>query len=112
MKFQPVSFRVPSALHPVGRAMFPPDTENACAMVARCWRLLGFDSNNPDVWHALGTALAELGHRAASLTALRNAVLLDESRADTHLALGKLLFDSGRLDDALRCFDRAAVLTG
>jgi Tfp pilus assembly protein PilF len=111
MKFQPVSFRGPTALHPVTRAMFPPDIENARVMVERCSRLLGLDSNNPDVWHVLGTALAGLGHRAAALTAFRNAVLLDECRADTHLALGKLLFDSGRLDDALQCFDRAAALT-
>jgi protein O-GlcNAc transferase len=112
MKFHPVSFRVPGAPYPVTRARFPLELENAHAMVARCSRLLGLDADNADVWHALGTTLAALGQRGAALTALRNAVLLDESRADTHLALGRLLFDAGRLDDALRCFDCAAALTG
>jgi tetratricopeptide (TPR) repeat protein len=79
------------------------------AVVVRCMRLLRFDANNADVWHTLGTALAALGDRGGALTALRNAVMLDESRAHTHLALGKLLFDTGRLDDALRCFDCAAA---
>ena len=87
------------------------ETEVARAVVARCSRLLRIDANNSDVWHALGTALAALGDRAAAFTALRNAVLLDAGRANTYLALGKLLFDTGRLDDALRCFDCAAALT-
>jgi tetratricopeptide (TPR) repeat protein len=77
------------------------------ATVVRCSRLLNFDAGNADVWHTLGTALAALGDRAGALRALRNAVMLDESRAHTHLVLGKLLFDTGRVDDALRCFDRA-----
>lgn len=85
--------------------------EVARAVVARCSRLLRIDADNADIWHALGTALAALGDRGAAFIALRNAVLLDESRAHTHLALGKLLFDIGRLDDALHCFDCAAALT-
>lgn len=84
--------------------------EVARATVVRCLRLLRVDVNSADVWHTLGTALATLGDRGGALTALRNAVMLDESCAHTHLALGKLLFDTGRLDDALRCFDRAARL--
>lgn len=88
-----------------------PEVEVARAVVARCTRLLRRDTNNPEVWHALGTALATLGDRAAAFTALRNAVMLDGNRADTHLAMGKLLFETGRLDDALRCFDFAAALT-
>jgi hypothetical protein len=31
--------------------------------------------------------------------------LLDGNRASTQLALGNLFFDTGRLDDALRCFE-------
>ena len=85
-------------------------TEVARAVVMRCSRLLRIDGNDADVWHALGTALAVLGDRAAAFTALKNAVLLDGNRANTHLALGNLLFDTGRLDDALRCYDCAAAL--
>jgi len=85
------------------------DLESARAAVRRCSRRLRFDADDADVWHALGTALAALGDRAGALTALRNAVLLDGSRASTYLALGKLLFDTGRLDEALRCFERATA---
>ena len=85
------------------------EVEVARTVVVRCSRLLRFNANDAEVWHTLGTALASLGDRAGALTALRNALLLDESRAHTHLALGKLLFDTGRLDDALRCFDCAVA---
>jgi tetratricopeptide (TPR) repeat protein len=77
--------------------------------VERYSRALCANANDADAWHALGTALAALGDRVGAFTALRNAVLLDETRAHTHLALGKLLFDTGRLDDALRCFECAAA---
>jgi len=68
-----------------------------------------FAANDPDAWHALGIALAAIGDRAGAFTALRNAVLLDGNRASTHLALGNLFFDTGRLEDALRCFESASV---
>ena len=44
-----------------------------------------------------------------AFTALRNAVRLDGNRPDTHLALGNLLFDTGRFDEALRCFEFATA---
>ena len=78
-------------------------------MVLRGSRLLSDDGSDVDAWHALGTALALLGDRAGAFTALRNAVMLDEGRAKNHLALGKLLFDTGCLDDALQCFECAAA---
>jgi Flp pilus assembly protein TadD len=71
-----------------------------------------FDADDPDAWHSLGVALAAIGDRVGALTALRNAALLDGSRATTQLALGNLLFDAGRLDDALRCFESAAARDG
>jgi Flp pilus assembly protein TadD len=64
-----------------------------------------FATNDPDAWHALGIALAAIGDRVGAFTALRNAALLDGNRASTQLALGNLFFDTGRLDDALRCFE-------
>jgi cytochrome c-type biogenesis protein CcmH/NrfG len=73
-----------------------------------CSRLLRNDADDADAWHTLGVALVALGNRAGAVTALRNAILLDGERAQTQLALGKLLFDTGRVDDALRCFERAA----
>ena len=68
-----------------------------------------FEANDPEAWHALGIALAATGDRAGAFTALRNAALLDASRANTQLALGNLFFDTGRLDDALRCFESAVA---
>ncbi len=85
------------------------ELEIARDAVTRCSQMLRMNANDADAWHALGSALATLGDRAGAFTALRNAVLLDETRAQSHLALGKLLFDSGRLDDALRCFECAAA---
>lgn len=70
-----------------------------------------FEANDPDEWHTLGIALATIGDRAGAFTALRNAVLLDGSRANTQRALGNLFFDTGRLDDALRCFESAMAGT-
>jgi Flp pilus assembly protein TadD len=68
-----------------------------------------FATNDPDAWHALGIALAAIGDRVGAFTALRNAALLDGNRASTQLALGNLFFDTGRLDDALRCFEAVAA---
>jgi Flp pilus assembly protein TadD len=90
-------------------AAVPHEAEIARNAVAHCSRVLRMNANDADAWHGLGAALATLGNRAGAFTAFRNAVLLDETRAHTHLALGKLLFDTGRLDDALRCFESAAA---
>lgn len=68
-----------------------------------------FEADDADAWHALGMTLAALGDRVGAFTALRNAVRLDGNRPDTHLALGNLLFDTGRLDEALRCFEFATA---
>jgi Flp pilus assembly protein TadD len=90
-------------------AIVSQDREIARDAVKRYSQVLRFNSNDAEAWHALGTALAALGDRVGAFTALRNSVLLDETRAHAHLALGKLLFDTGRLDDALRCFECAAA---
>lgn len=73
--------------------------------VLACTRRLRHDRHDADAWHALGTALASLGHRLGAFAAHRNALLLDSRRAHTHLALGNLLFDTARVEDALRCFE-------
>jgi len=83
--------------------------ESARSAVLRCSSSLRRDANDADAWHSLGMALAALGDRVGAFTALRNAALLDGSRASTQLALGNLFFDTGRLDDALRCFESAAT---
>ncbi len=77
--------------------------------VLACSRRLSHDRNDADAWHALGTALAALGHRVGAFAALRNALLLDDRRPHTHLALGNLLFDTARVEDALRCFECATA---
>ena len=86
------------------------EREAARDAVERCSQVLRLNADDAETWHALGAALAALGDRAGAFTALRNSALLDETRAQTHLALGELLFDTGRLDDALRCFECAAAL--
>jgi tetratricopeptide (TPR) repeat protein len=68
-----------------------------------------FEIDDPDAWHALGIALVATGDRVGAFTALRSAMLLDGSRANTRLSLGDLFFEIGRLDDALRCFEAAAA---
>jgi cytochrome c-type biogenesis protein CcmH/NrfG len=68
-----------------------------------------FEADDPEAWHVLGIALEAAGNRAGAFTALRNAALLDGSRANTQLALGNLFFETGRFDDALRCFESAAA---
>lgn len=74
-----------------------------------CSRRLRVDAYDADAWHTLGTALAALGDRLGAYLALRNALLLDDRRAHTYLAMGNLLFDTARFEDALRCFDRATA---
>ncbi|HTU66566.1 MAG TPA: hypothetical protein VMF52_11495 [Steroidobacteraceae bacterium] len=61
-------------------------------------------------WHEFGCALAALGQRRDACRAFRNALLLDDRRADTWLALGKLLVDVGLPERALPTFDRAEQL--
>jgi Flp pilus assembly protein TadD len=72
------------------------------------WRLR-VDANDVDAWHTLGTALAALGDRAGAYLALRTALLLDDRRPHTHFAMGKLLFDTVRFEEALRCFESAVA---
>lgn len=62
------------------------------------------------VWHELGCVLARLGLLRDACRAFRNALLLDDGRADTWLALGKLLVDVGLPERALATFDRAERL--
>lgn len=85
------------------------DSANRRETVLICSRRLREDENDADAWHALGTALAALGDRAGAFTALRNALCLDNRRSHTHLALGNLLFDTARIEDALRCFESATA---
>jgi cytochrome c-type biogenesis protein CcmH/NrfG len=89
--------------------IFARDREAARAAVLRFSRLLRVNADNADAWHALGAALVELGDRTGALAAFRNALRLDDTRKHSQLALGNLLFDSGQLDQALRCF---AVVEG
>ena len=74
-----------------------------------CSRRLRCDMNDAEAWHSLGTSLAALGCRMGAFVALRNALRLDDRRALTHRALGNLLFDTDRVEDALRCFECAGA---
>jgi tetratricopeptide (TPR) repeat protein len=87
------------------------ERESARETVLTCSRRLRDDAHDADAWHTLGTALAALGDRVGAFAALRNALLLDDCRAHTHLALGNLLFDTARFEEALRCFDCAMART-
>lgn len=79
------------------------------SVVISCSRLLHSDADDADAWHALGVALAALGDRRRAVAALRIAIQLDDKRAETQMALGRLLFDTFCVDDALRFFACAAV---
>jgi Flp pilus assembly protein TadD len=83
---------------------FARDRDATRAAVRRFTRRLQTNADDADAWHALGDALIRLGDRPAACTAFRNAVQLDARRAHSQRALGNLLFDSGQLDHALRCF--------
>jgi cytochrome c-type biogenesis protein CcmH/NrfG len=80
----------------------------ARAAASRFGRQLRDHAENADAWHGLGAALAALGDRSGAFNAFLNAARLDPCRVQTQVALGNLLFDSGRLDHALRCFDCAS----
>jgi cytochrome c-type biogenesis protein CcmH/NrfG len=72
--------------------------------VRRLARRLCVDARDAEAWHALGSVLVEMGDRAGAFAAFSNALKLDDTRRQSQLALGNLLFDSGQLDSALRCF--------
>ena len=80
--------------------------EHARLATRRLARRLRADARDAEGWHALGTVLAEMGDRAGAFAAFSNALKLDDTRRRSQLALGNLLFDSGQLDSALRCFAR------
>jgi tetratricopeptide (TPR) repeat protein len=73
------------------------------------WHLqvLTANAHDANAWHELGSTLMLLGDRAGACAALKNALRLDQGHAPTYRALGNLLFDGGRLEDALACFDHA-----
>jgi tetratricopeptide (TPR) repeat protein len=60
-------------------------------------------------WHALGSRLVASGDRAGALIAFRMALRLEAGRRDSERALGNLLFDCGRIDQAVGCFERAGL---
>jgi cytochrome c-type biogenesis protein CcmH/NrfG len=76
----------------------------------RSWRFTARRSPPIRTFRSTKSPRARRADRAGAFTALRNALLLDGRRAQTYLALGKLLFDTGWVDDALRCFARAVAL--
>jgi Tfp pilus assembly protein PilF len=75
--------------------------------VQSSFRQLRHDADDANAWHELGCMLARLGEPASAFNAFRNALLLDDMRATTFLALGRLLFDSGQPDAAMDCFECA-----
>jgi Flp pilus assembly protein TadD len=60
-------------------------------------------------WHNFGVGLARLGEMRAAWRALRNAFLL-AGRAETCLALGHVLAETGRVEAAIDNFTRAETL--
>jgi Flp pilus assembly protein TadD len=75
------------------------------------WTAIEVERDFAVAWHNVGVTLARMGDTRGAVRALRNAFLL-EGRADTCLALGRLLADSGLVDAALASFARAEELTG
>jgi tetratricopeptide (TPR) repeat protein len=67
------------------------------------------EPRDASAWYRLGITLEGLGDRAGALLALRNALLHEPAHPQAHRALGRLLFECGRLEHALQCFERAAT---
>ncbi len=93
------------------------DTPRLCreqlrAAVFHLVSALQADDGDADTWCGLGTTLAQLGDRAGALMALRNSLRHDADHIPAHLALGRLLFDSGQLEPALTCFERVRNACG
>lgn len=86
--------------------IFLEDREAARAAVRRFARRLR-NADDANAWHALGAALISLGEYGGAIAAFRNALRLDETRLQSQLALGNLLFDSGQCERALCCFGMA-----
>src|SRR5688500_14333960 len=80
------------------------ELSDAAACFARSVEL---DRRFADGWHNLGTALKRLGRKDAAFDALKTAVLIDPTRADSYLNLGTLLIEADQFEDALICFERA-----
>ena len=80
--------------------------EHARLAIRRLARRLRADARDAEAWHALGSVLLDVGDRAGALAAFSNALKLDDTRRQSQLALGNLLFDSWQFDSALRCFAR------
>ena len=95
-------------LHRISRAMDPRCRKALRARVFLLARNLGAGPGDVTTWYRLGIALAELGDRAGALLALRNALLHDAAHPPSHLALGRLLFECGQVEHALRFLDSAS----
>lgn len=80
--------------------------ERARAEVLRRVAALRIDADDVPAWCALGVALASLGDRTGAIVALRHALSRDATHSPSQLALGKLLFDCGEVEQALQCFGR------
>ncbi len=74
-------------------------------------KLLAQDGTAADLWNNYGVALAELGRPADSAAALRCALALRPGYDRPWVGLGSAAFGSGRLEEAVRHWERAIGIT-
>ncbi|GJL59962.1 MAG: sulfotransferase [Nitrospirales bacterium] len=72
-------------------------------------RAVDLDASYADGWHNMGTALKQIGDSERAFVALKRALQVDHTRAETYLTLGNLLVDAEQLEDAIQCFEFAAI---
>ena len=78
--------------------------------VERARRAVELDRRNPAYLNSLGIAHSENGEPGAAEQAFRRALKVKPAYADARYNLGKLLRDEGRLDEALKEYERAHAL--
>jgi hypothetical protein len=88
--------------HRLSCAIDPRCRKTLRARVFHLARKLGAGQGDATTWYRLGIALSDLGDRAGALLALRNALLHDAAHPPSNQALGRLLFECGQVEHALR----------
>ena len=72
--------------------------------------LLKSNPGHADAWHLSGLIFAQQGDRAEGRRRIEQAIRIAPQRPAFHFNLGRVLSESGLIDDAIRAYDRALVL--
>lgn len=72
--------------------------------------LLKSNPGDADAWHLSGLVFAQRGDRSEGRRRIEQAIRIEPQRAAFHFNLGRVLNESGLVDDAIRAYDRALVI--